>query len=69
LWPPRGPPIIRPVDCGRQETVAIKVRANDITTAFVGSELLVLPKAAHCSCVEAADEFNRALLAILARVD
>jgi pimeloyl-ACP methyl ester carboxylesterase len=27
----------------------------------------VIPKAAHCSCVEAADEFNRALLAFLAR--
>jgi pimeloyl-ACP methyl ester carboxylesterase len=26
----------------------------------------VIPKAAHCSCVEAADEFNRALLAFLA---
>jgi 3-oxoadipate enol-lactonase len=47
---------------------------TDITMAktmherIAGSELVVLPKAAHCSCVEAADAFNRALLTFLPRV-
>jgi 3-oxoadipate enol-lactonase len=47
---------------------------TDITMAktmherIAGSELVVLPNAAHCSCVEAADDFNRALLAFLQRV-
>lgn len=35
---------------------------------IAGSKLVVLPNAAHCSCVEAADEFNKALLAFLAGV-
>jgi 3-oxoadipate enol-lactonase len=42
--------------------------ARSMHERIIGSELLVLPKAAHCSCVEAADEFNQALLAFLARV-
>jgi 3-oxoadipate enol-lactonase len=49
-------------------------RGTDITMArtmlerIPGSRLEVLPRAAHCSCVEAAEEFNRALLGFLARV-
>jgi 3-oxoadipate enol-lactonase len=68
----------------REEIRAIRVPAliligendhgTDITMARTmlerirGSELEVLPRAAHCSCVEAAEEFNRALLGFLARV-
>ncbi len=33
-----------------------------------GSELRVIPQAAHCSCVEAPEEFNRALTDFLSRV-
>ena len=49
-------------------------RGTDITMAramhqrIAGSELHVIPGAAHCSCVEAAAEFNRALLEFLHRV-
>jgi 3-oxoadipate enol-lactonase len=49
-------------------------RGTDITMAntmhqrIAGSELAVLPKAAHCSCVEAADAFTRAVLEFLQKV-
>ena len=49
-------------------------RGTDITMArtmhqrIAGSELSVIPGAAHCSCVEAAGEFNRDLLGSLQRV-
>jgi 3-oxoadipate enol-lactonase len=49
-------------------------RGTDITMARTmherigGSALTVIPKAAHCSCVEAPDDFNRALLGFLAKV-
>jgi 3-oxoadipate enol-lactonase len=42
--------------------------AETMHERIAGSELVVLPKAAHCSCIEAADEFNRRLLAFLGRV-
>jgi 3-oxoadipate enol-lactonase len=42
--------------------------ARTMHERIAGSELVVLPGAAHCSCVEAAGEFNRALTAFLARV-
>jgi 3-oxoadipate enol-lactonase len=49
-------------------------RGTDITMANTmhqrigGSELTVLPKAAHCSCIEAADAFTRAVLGFLQKV-
>ena len=49
-------------------------RGTDITMAntmhqrIAGAELAVLPKAAHCSCVEAADAFTRTLLGFLQKV-
>jgi 3-oxoadipate enol-lactonase len=49
-------------------------RGTDITMAntmhqrIAGAELAVLPKAAHCSCVEAADAFTRATLGFLQKV-
>jgi 3-oxoadipate enol-lactonase len=42
--------------------------ANTMHDRIAGSELAVLPKAAHCSCVEAADAFTRALLGFLQKV-
>jgi 3-oxoadipate enol-lactonase len=42
--------------------------ATTMHERIAGSELVVIPKAAHCSCVEAPEAFNRALLAFLARV-
>jgi 3-oxoadipate enol-lactonase len=65
---------IRAIRCPTLILVGEEDRGTDITMAramherIAGSELAVIPKAAHCSCVEAADEFNRALLAFLARV-
>src|SRR6266851_6123366 len=65
---------IRAIRCPTLILVGEKDRGTDITMAramherIAGSELTVIPKAAHCSCVEAADEFNRALLDFLARV-
>jgi 3-oxoadipate enol-lactonase len=68
----------------REEIRAIRVpalilvgdedRGTDITMArtmherIAGSTLTVIPKAAHCSCVEAPEEFNRALRAFLDRI-
>ena len=49
-------------------------RGTDITMArtmherIAGSELAVLPNAAHCSCVEAADAFTRAVSGFLEKV-
>jgi 3-oxoadipate enol-lactonase len=49
-------------------------RGTDIKMAktmherIAGSELAVLPKAAHCSCVEAADAFTRAVGGFLEKV-
>jgi 3-oxoadipate enol-lactonase len=49
-------------------------RGTDITMATTmheripGSQLVVLPKAAHCSCVEAADAFTGALTGFLRKV-
>ncbi len=49
-------------------------RGTDITMAntmhqrIAGAELAVLSKAAHCSCVEAADAFTRATLGFLQKV-
>jgi 3-oxoadipate enol-lactonase len=49
-------------------------RGTDITMAsamherIAGSQLAVLPGAAHCSCVEAADAFTRAVLGFLQKV-
>ena len=49
-------------------------RGTDITMAntmhqrIPGAELAVLPRAAHCSCVEAADAFTGALLGFLQKV-
>jgi 3-oxoadipate enol-lactonase len=49
-------------------------RGTDITMAtamherIAGSQLTVLPNAAHCSCVEAADAFTRAVLEFLQKV-
>jgi 3-oxoadipate enol-lactonase len=63
---------IRAIRCPTLILVGEEDRGTDITMAramherIAGSELTVIPKAAHCSCVEAADEFNRALLAFLA---
>jgi len=65
---------IRAIRCPTLILVGEEDRGTDITMArtmherIVGSELRVIPKAAHCSCVEAADEFNRALLDFLPRV-
>ena len=61
----------------------MKIRANGLDTEYLGTdlgmartmheriagfELVVVPKAAHCSCVEAPDDGNRALLTFLQRV-
>src|SRR6266850_1957576 len=65
---------IHAIRCPTLILVGEEDRGTDITMAramherIAGSELTVIPKAAHCSCVEAADEFNRALLAFLAQV-
>src|SRR5437660_1771760 len=42
--------------------------ARTMHQRIAGSELSVIPGAAHCSCVEAAGEFNRDLLGFLQRV-
>jgi 3-oxoadipate enol-lactonase len=42
--------------------------ADTMHDRIPGSQLAILPKAAHCSCVEAADAFTRAVLAFLRKV-
>jgi len=65
---------IRAVSCPTLILVGDEDRGTDITMArtmhqrIAGSELSVIPGAAHCSCVEAAGEFNRDLLGFLQRV-
>ena len=65
---------IRAIRCPTLIPVGEEDRGTDITMAramherIAGSELTVIPKAAHCSCVEAAEEFNRAVLGFLDRV-
>jgi len=65
---------IRAVSCPTLILVGDEDRGTDITMArtmhqrIAGSELSVIPRAAHCSCVEAAGEFNRDLLGFLQRV-
>lgn len=43
--------------------------ARTLQERIPGAELVVLAGAAHCSCVEAADDFSRALRAFLERVE
>jgi pimeloyl-ACP methyl ester carboxylesterase len=65
---------IRAIRCPTLILVGEEDRGTDITMAramyerIAGSELTVIPKAAHCACVEAAEEFNRAVRGFLARV-
>src|SRR5262245_52469783 len=65
---------IRAIRCPVLILVGEEDRGTDITMArtmherIAGSELVVIPKAAHCSCIEAPEAFNRALLAFLDRV-
>ncbi len=65
---------IRAIRCPTLILVGDEDRGTDISMArtmherIAGSELQVLPRAAHCSCVEAPDAFNRALLGFLERV-
>jgi len=65
---------IRAIRCPTLILVGEEDHGTDITMArtmherIAGSELAVLPRTAHCSCVEAADAFNQALLAFLPRV-
>jgi len=66
---------IRAIRCPTLVLVGDEDRGTDITMArtmherIAGSELVVIPRAAHCSCVEAPEAFNRALLAFLGRVE
>ena len=65
---------IRAIRCPALILIGDEDRGTDITMArtmherIAGSELVEIPKAAHCSCVEAPEAFNRALLAFLDRV-
>jgi 3-oxoadipate enol-lactonase len=65
---------IRAIRCPTLILVGEEDRGTDITMArtmherIAGSELAVIPGAAHCSCVEAPEAFNRALLGFLERV-
>lgn len=65
---------IRAIRCPTLILIGEEDRGTDITMArtmherIQGSELVVLPKAAHCSCVEAPEAFNRALASFLDRV-
>jgi 3-oxoadipate enol-lactonase len=64
---------IRAIRCPTLILVGEEDRGTDLTMARTmherirGSELVVIPKAAHCSCVEAPEAFNRALLTFLDR--
>lgn len=53
---------------GEQDPGTPVAMARIIHERIPGSKLVVLPNAAHCSCVEAAEEFNKALIEFLARV-
>ena len=65
---------IRAIRCPTLVLVGEEDRGTDITMAramherIAGSELAVIPEAAHCSCVENPEAFNRALLDFLGRV-
>jgi 3-oxoadipate enol-lactonase len=53
---------------GEQDPGTPVAMARIIHARIAGSRLVVLPNAAHCSCVEAAEEFNKALIEFLAGV-
>jgi len=65
---------IRAIRCPTLVLVGEQDRGTDIAMArtmqdrIPGAELAVIPNAAHCSCVEAPEEFNRLLLGFLGRV-
>lgn len=65
---------IRAIRCPTLVLIGDQDRGTDITMArtmherIAGSELVVIPNAAHCSCVEAPEAFNRALIPFLDRV-
>lgn len=65
---------IRAIRCPALILVGEEDRGTDLTMArtmheaIAGSELTVIPKAAHCSCVEAPEAFNRAVAGFLDRV-
>jgi pimeloyl-ACP methyl ester carboxylesterase len=52
---------------GEQDPGTTPAMARGIHGSIAGSRLLVIPGAMHCSVVEAADVFNRALLDHLTR--
>ena len=54
---------------GEQDPGTTPAMARGIHESIAGSRLLVIPGAMHCSVVEAADVFNRALLEFLAPPD
>lgn len=65
---------IRAIRCPTLILVGEQDHGTDLSMAktmherIAGSELTVLPNAAHCSCVEAADAFTRAVLAFVQKV-
>lgn len=65
---------IRAIRCPTLILVGEQDHGTDLSMAktmherIAGSELSVLPNAAHCSCVEAADAFTRAVLAFVQKV-
>ena len=65
---------IRAIRCPTLVLVGEEDHGTDITMArtmherIAGSELVVIPSAAHCSCVEAPEAFNQALSSFLDRV-
>jgi 3-oxoadipate enol-lactonase len=65
---------IRDIRCPTLILVGEEDRGTDLGMAkamherIPGSVLTVIPRAAHCSCVEAPEAFNRALLDFLGRV-
>lgn len=65
---------IRAIRCPALILIGEEDHGTDITMArtmlerIPGAEMEILPRAAHCSCVEAAEEFNRALRGFLVRV-
>jgi 3-oxoadipate enol-lactonase len=65
---------IRAIRCPTLILVGEQDHGTDLSMAktmherIAGSELSVLPNAAHCSCVEAAEAFTRAVLAFVQKV-
>jgi pimeloyl-ACP methyl ester carboxylesterase len=57
------------VVCGEHDSLSTPAIMRELAAAIPGATLTIVPRAGHLTNLEAPEEFNAALLALLARVD